>query len=122
LLAVYIKACYLVIGSLQLNNISNKMENRIMKVVDRLPEGFIRTFLEDNVKYSSAVIAVATGYFVASVSTINVLVKRSRAVTDWNIQRLYRVYLGPTSAIPGNFIDNFFNLPMIYYNLPLGKR
>ncbi|CAM0140406.1 unnamed protein product [Umbelopsis sp. WA50703] len=72
------------------------MENRIMKVVDRLPEGFIRTFLEDNVKYSSAVIAVATGYFVASVS--------------------------PTSAIPGNFIDNFFNLPMIYYNLPLGKR
>lgn len=73
-----------------------------MKMVDRLPEGYFRTFLEENVKYSPAVIAVATGYFVAS--------------------RLYRVYLGPTSSIPGNFIDNFFNLPMIYYNLPLGKR
>ncbi|KAG2173125.1 hypothetical protein INT43_004498 [Umbelopsis isabellina] len=78
------------------------MEGRIAKALNRLPEGFIRTFLKDHVKYFSVAIAVATGYWVA--------------------KRLYRVFLGPTSNIPGNFIDNFFNLPMIYYSWPLGTR
>lgn len=26
------------------------------------------------------------------------------------------------SSIPGNFVDIFFDLPLLWYNLPLGKR
>lgn len=61
-----------------------------MKMVDRLPEGYFRTFLEENVKYSPAVIAVATGYFVASVSdTSTALVETKISITDL----IYRDYI-----------------------------
>ncbi|KAI8584443.1 hypothetical protein K450DRAFT_216439 [Umbelopsis ramanniana AG] len=78
------------------------MENQLIKIIDRLPDGIVRQFLKRNAKYSSAVAILAAGYFVTS--------------------RLYRVYFGPLSNIPGTFFDTFFDMPMLYYNLPLGTR
>ncbi|GAB5585105.1 hypothetical protein Unana1_00005 [Umbelopsis nana] len=78
------------------------MESKVLQLVDRLPDGIIQQFLKRNIRYSAAVIALAAGYFVTA--------------------RLYRVYLGPMSSIPGNFVDIFFDLPLLWYNLPLGKR
>ncbi|KAI9279202.1 cytochrome P450 [Umbelopsis sp. AD052] len=78
------------------------MESQLIKIIDRLPDGVVRQFLKRNAKYSSAVAILVAGYFVTS--------------------RLYRVYFGPLSKIPGTFFDTFFDMPFLYYNLPLGTR
>ncbi|CAO3674069.1 unnamed protein product [Umbelopsis vinacea] len=69
-------------------------------MVNRLPDGIVRQFLRKNVHYSAAVIALAAGYIVTA--------------------RLYRVYLGPMSTIPGNFVDIFFDLPLLWHKRMIG--
>jgi hypothetical protein len=62
------------------------MENQLIKIIDRLPDGIVRQFLKRNAKYSTAVAILAAGYFVTSVSVQESCDLTMHKVTDARIR------------------------------------